>query len=144
MIELRESSPLELSGSRRSTRQWSQTAILYAIIDGVRRTHRTAAAEKTLDILVEELGRTRENLLEALAALRRRALPVGALEVLGEVAFLASRDGVDDIRMPLPEDEWRKQLEPLDGGQIGIALILGFSAVMALTLTALVIVQSIG
>lgn len=112
----------------------SPTAALYAIIDDLRAVYATPAGQRTLDMVVEELGETQENLRAALARLRHRALPPGGESILGELRLLAGAADVDDIRMPRPPEEWEAQLEPVDRAQVGIAVMLGASALAVLGL----------
>src|SRR2546428_1055529 len=51
---------------------------LYGIIADLRRKYPTSAANETLDMVVAELGRTRDNLREAVANLAGKPLPPGA------------------------------------------------------------------
>lgn len=115
-----------------------QSAQLYKIIDELRREYPGWAATKTLDLVIEELGRTQENLLEARARLERRPLPLGATTLLDELTRRARWAGVEDLRIPVPPDQLR--YEPLDPAEIGIAVILGVSAVAILVLGLLVAV----
>lgn len=118
--------------------QWSaaeaQTAVLYGLIADLRRAYPTRSAAKTLDLVVRELGRTQENLRDALARLETEPLPAGGKAVLDELERRAREEDVDDIGFPLPPDELEQVLEPIDGGEIGIAVILGFSTVVILGL----------
>lgn len=65
---------------------------LYGIIADLRREHPTPAAMQTLDMVVAELGRTRDNLKEAVEALSAKSIPPGGKGVLDElVGGLATR-----------------------------------------------------
>lgn len=59
--------------------QWSaaeaRTAVPHGLIADLRRAYPTPSAAKTLDLVVRELGHTRENLHDALAPLEAEPLP---------------------------------------------------------------------
>ncbi len=55
---------------------------IYGIIADLRREHPTPAAMQTLDMVVAELGRTRDNLKEAADNLDGQTLPAGGKAVL--------------------------------------------------------------
>lgn len=135
MAELPTAPPVDPSVLERYWARGSETAALYAIIDDLRAAYPTPAGERTLDMVVAELGETQENLRAALARVRHRALPPGGDAILDELRLLAGAAGVDDIRMRPPPDEWEAQLEPVDGAQVGIAVMLGGSALAVLGLT---------
>jgi hypothetical protein len=105
-------------------------ATLYDIISELRREHPTPSASKTLDLVVLELGQTRDNLQRALVRLNERPVPAGGKSVLEELANRAHAEGVDDYEVPLSPDELRASYEPLDPSQVGIAVLLGGSAVL--------------
>src|ERR1700730_9202863 len=88
---------------------------LYGIIADWRREHPTPAATQTLDMVVAELGRHRDNLKEAVAALKDRPLPPGGKPVLDELVDRALKEGVYDLDYgPDPYDA--PPPEPLDEG----------------------------
>src|SRR5919109_10069 len=103
-------------------------ATLYDIISELRREHQTPAAARTLDMVVVELGQSRDNLRLALIRLEERAVPTGGRAVLEELSTRARHEGVDDYAVPLTAEERRAGTEEVDGSQIGIALLLGASA----------------
>jgi hypothetical protein len=109
-------------------------ATLYDIISELRREHPNPAASKTLDLVVSELGQTRDNLKLALAHLEQRPLPAGGKAVLEELAARARAEGLYDYSVPLTPDELRASSEPVEGSDLGIALLLGGSAVLMLGL----------
>jgi hypothetical protein len=115
------------------------TRTLYGIIDELRHEHPSPAAVKTLDMVVQELGRTQENLDEALEPLENRPIPVGGKQVLNELKLRARLAGVDDLRVPPAPEELT--VEPLDWGDLGIAILLGLSALTVLALGILVTVR---
>lgn len=105
-------------------------ATLYDIIAELRREHPTPSASKTLDMVVSELGETRDNLSRALARLEARPVPPGGKPVLEELAARARAEGVDDYEVPLTPDELRASYERLDRAQIGIGIMLGATALL--------------
>lgn len=113
-------------------------ATLYDIIAELRREHQTPSASKTLDMVVAELGQTRDNLKLALERLEERPIPVGGRAVLEEVATRARQEGVDDHQVPLTPEERRASEEPVDASQRGIALFLGGSAALVMLLALVV------
>lgn len=109
-------------------------ATLYDIISEMRREHPSQAASKTLDLVVAELGQTRDNLRQALDRLDERPVPVGGKSVLDELAARARAEGVDDQEVPLSPDELRTRAEPVDASQIGIAVLLGGTGLLVTAL----------
>lgn len=105
-------------------------ATLYDIIAELRREHPTPAASKTLDMVVAELGPARDNLRQALANLDSKPVPAGGRQVLDALETRARIEGVDDQEVPLTPDELRDSYEAVDSSQIGIALVMGASAVV--------------
>jgi len=110
---------------------------LYGIVADLRREHPTPSAAKTLDMLVSELGQTRDNLRLAIANLDAKPIPSGGKAVLEELEQRAQAEGVDDIeRPPAPGEE--PDLEPIDESQVGIAVLLGGTALLGAGLAILV------
>ena len=108
---------------------------LYGIIADLRRKYPTPAATETLDLVVAELGRTRDNLREAVANLEGKPLPPGGKPVLDELIERAKEDGVYDLDFgPDPYD--KPPLEPLDEGTVGIGALLVASSLIGLGLAA--------
>jgi hypothetical protein len=105
-------------------------ATLYDIIAELRREHPTPSAARTLDMVVAELGQTRDNLRTALDHLEEKPVPAGGKAILDELAARARIEGVDDHEVPLSPDELKASQEPVDGSQVGIAVLLGGSAVL--------------
>ncbi|HEY5021165.1 MAG TPA: hypothetical protein VII30_01630 [Gemmatimonadaceae bacterium] len=113
---------------------------LYGIIADLRREHTTPAATQTLDTVVAELGRTRDNLQDAVAALGAKPLPPGGKPLLDELIERARQGGVYDLDFgPDPYD--KPTMEPLDEGTFGIGALLALTSVagIALAVTAVVI-----
>src|SRR5947208_8935726 len=86
-------------------RYWMAT--LYDIISELRREHPTPSASRALDMVVAELGQTRDNLRTALERVDQRPVPAGGKAVLEELATRAHAEGVDDEEVPLSPDELR-------------------------------------
>ena len=108
---------------------------LYGIIADLRRKYPTPAASETLDMVVAELGRTRDNLSEAVAHLGAKPLPTGGKPVLDELAQRARKDGLYDLDYgPDPYD--KPPLEPLDEGTVGIGAVLVVSSLLGVALAA--------
>jgi hypothetical protein len=112
---------------------------LYGIIADLRREHPTPAAMQTLDMVVAELGRTRDNLKEAVAALSDKQLPPGGKPVLDELVTRGREAGVYDLDYgPDPYD--KPPIEPLDEGTVGIGLVMALSSVAAIALAVAAVV----
>jgi hypothetical protein len=113
---------------------------LYDIIADLRRAHPTPAATQTLDMVVAELGRTRDNLKSAVAAVGSQPLQPGGKPVMDELVERARAAGLDDLDYgPDPYD--KAPTEPLDEGTVGIGALLAFSSLagLALAIAAFVI-----
>ena len=106
---------------------------LYGIIADLRREHQTPAATQTLDLVVAELGRTRDNLKEAVDNLGDKPLPPGGKPILDELLERARQDGVYDL--DYGPDPYDKPLpEPLDEGTAGIGALLAISSIVGVAL----------
>jgi hypothetical protein len=106
---------------------------LYGIIADLRREHPTPATTQTLDLVVAELGRTRDNLKEAVANLGDKPLPPGGKPILDELIERARQDGVYDLDYgPDPYD--KPPPEPLDEGTAGIGALLAVSSIVGIAL----------
>ena len=112
---------------------------LYGIIADLRREHPTPATTQTLDMVVAELGRTRDNLKEAVANLEGKSLPHGGKAVLDELIARAREEGLYDLDFgPDPYD--RAAVEPLDEGTAGIGALLAISSLVGVALAAVAFV----
>jgi hypothetical protein len=112
---------------------------LYGIVADLRREHPTPATMQTLDMVVAELGRTRDNLKEAVAALNDKPRPQGGKAVLDELVRRAREEGVYDLDYgPDPYD--RPPVEALDEGTLGIGLVLGLTSAAGLALAVAAVV----
>jgi hypothetical protein len=112
---------------------------LYGIIADRRREHPTPAATETLDMVVAELGRTRDNLKEAVANLSAKPLPPGGKAVLDELVARAREDGVYDLDYgPDPYD--KPPPEPIDEGTFGIGALLAITSVAGIALAVAAVV----
>ena len=106
---------------------------LYGIIADLRRKYPTPAAMQTLDMVVAELGKTRDNLKDALANLEGKSIPPGGKQVLEELAQRARQEGVYDLDFgPDPYD--RPPPEPLDEGTAGIGALLALTSLAGIGL----------
>ena len=111
---------------------------LYGIIADLRREHPTPAAMQTLDMVVAELGRTRDNLKEAVEALSTKSIPPGGKELLDELVGRARDADLYDLDYGLdPYD--RPPAEALDEGTMGIGLLLGVSSLIGILLAAVAV-----
>jgi len=115
---------------------------LYGLIADLRREHPTPAAMQTLDLVVGELGKTRDNLKEAVGNLSDRPLPPGGKPVLDELVARARAAGLYDLDYgPDPYD--KPPVEALDEGTAGIGALLALSSVAALGLAIAAVVIGI-
>jgi hypothetical protein len=112
---------------------------LYGIVADLRREQPTPAAMQTLDMVVAELGRTRDNLKDAVAALSDKPLPPGGKPVLDELVRRAREAGVHELDYgPDPYD--KPPVEPLDEGTAGIGALLVLSSLAGLALAVAAVV----
>jgi hypothetical protein len=94
---------------------------------------------QTLDMVTAELGRTRDNLKEAIGNLEAKALPAGGKQILEELVQRARADGVYDLDYgPDPYD--KPVPEPLDEGTAGIGAVLAISSVVGIALAVVAVV----
>ena len=115
---------------------------LYGIIADLRRKYPTPAAMETLDLVVAELGNTRDNLKDAVANLDGRALPPGGKPVLDELMTRAREEGVNDLDYgPDPYD--KPPTEPLDEGTAGIGALLAISSIAGVALAVAAVVAGL-
>ncbi len=115
---------------------------LYGIIADLRRENPTPAAMQTLDMVVAELGKTRDNLKDAVATLEGKALPPGGKPVLGELVERARAEGVYDLDYgPDPYD--KPPPEALDEGTAGIGALLAISSVASVALAVVAVIAGL-
>ena len=106
---------------------------LYDLIADLRREHPTPAATQTLDLVVAELGKTRDNLKSAVSELSSQPLPPGGKPVLDQLVERARAAGLDDLDYgPDPYD--RPPVEPLDEGSAGIGALMAITSLAGLAL----------
>lgn len=111
----------------------SDAVTLYDLVADLRRERPTPAATETLDMVVGELGRTRDNLKSAVAALNAKPLPPGGKPVLDELVERARAAGLDDLDYgPDPYDQ--PAVEPLDEGSAGIGALMAITSIVGLAL----------
>ena len=115
---------------------------VYGIIADLRREHPTPAATETLDMVVAELGRTRDNLKEAVEALSSKTLPPGGKPVLDELVERARKDGVYDVDYG-PDPYAKPPTEPLDEATLGIGALLAISSLVGVALAVAVVVAAV-
>jgi hypothetical protein len=117
---------------------------LYDIIADLRREHANETASKTLDLVMIELGHTRDNLREALRNLDRSAIPPGGEEVLKELEERARRYRLDNLTYPQVKARgFRPPLEPVDEGAMGIGLLLAGSSLVLMVLAGAAVVAGL-
>lgn len=115
---------------------------LYGIVADLRREHPTPAAMQTLDMVVAELGETRDNLKEAVGNLGGKSLPPGGKPVLDELVERARQEGLYDLDYgPDPYD--KPPPEPLDEATAGIGAILAISSVVGIALAVVAVVAGL-
>lgn len=114
---------------------------LYGIIADLRREHPTPAATQTLDMVVAELGRTRDNLKEAVATLGGKPLPPGGKPVLDELVERAKQEGVYDL--DYGPDPYETVPEPLDEGTLGIGALLAITSLIGIALAVAAVVVGV-
>jgi len=115
---------------------------LYGIIADLRRKHPTPAAMQTLDMVVAELGRTRDNLKDAVANLEGKPLPPGGKPILDELIQRAREEGVYDLDFgPDPYD--KPPPEPLDEGTAGIGALLAISSLAGVALAVAAVIAGL-
>jgi hypothetical protein len=106
---------------------------LYGIIADLRRKYPTPAAMQALDLVAAELGKTRDNLKDALANVEGNSIPSGGKQVLEELAQRAREEGMYDLDFgPDPYD--RPPAEPIDQGTAGIGALLALTTIGGLAL----------
>ena len=112
------------------------------MIADLRREHPTPAALQTLDLVVADLGQTRDNLKETIANLEGKPLPPGGKPILDELAERAKAEGVYDQDFgPDPYD--KPPPEPLDEGTAGIGALLAISSLVGVALAVAAVVAGL-
>ncbi len=115
---------------------------LYDLIADLRRKYPTPAATETLDAVIAELGKTRDNLKSAMANLQARPIPPGGKPVLDELATRAREAGIDDLDYgPDPYD--KGLAESLDSATAGIGAALAISSLAAVALAIVAVIAGI-
>jgi hypothetical protein len=117
---------------------------LYDIIADLRREHANETASKTLDLVMVELGHTRDNLREALQRIDRASVPPGGEAILKEFEERAHRYHLDNLNYPeVRLRGFQPPLEPVDEGTLGIAVLLGVSSLALVVLAAAAVVAGL-
>jgi hypothetical protein len=115
---------------------------LYGIIADLRREHPTPTATQTLDMVVSELGRTRDNLKEAVAALSAKSLPPGGKPVLDELVSRARQADLYDL--DYGKDPYDKPpVESLDEATAGIGALLALSSLIGVGLAIAAVIVGV-
>jgi hypothetical protein len=115
---------------------------LYGIVADLRREHPTPGATETLDMVVAELGKTRDNLKEAIDHLDGKPLPPGGKQVLEALVERSREEGVYDLDYgPDPYD--RPAPEPLDEGTAGIGALLAIFSILGVVLAIVAVVVGV-
>jgi hypothetical protein len=115
---------------------------IYGIIADLRREHPTPAATQALDLVVTELGRTRDNLKDAMAAVAEKPLPAGAKPVVDELVERARAEGLYDLDFG-PDPYGGAVVEPLDQGTAGIGALLALTSLLGMGLAAVAVVAGL-
>jgi hypothetical protein len=116
---------------------------LYEIIAELRHENQTPAATRTLDLVTERLGETQDNLRGALARIPSTAIPFGGQPVLEELLNRAEAEHVDNLTMGHSQAEIAAATERVDVSQVGIGLIMGGLALLAVILLVLAVIDGI-
>jgi hypothetical protein len=115
---------------------------LYGIIADLRREQPTPAAAQTLDMVLAELGRTRDNLKEAVEALGAKPLPAGGKPVLDELVLRAREADLYDL--DFGPDPYDKPLpESLDEATAGIGALLAVTSIAGIALALLAVIVGV-
>lgn len=115
---------------------------LYDLIADLRRKYPTPAASDTLDQVVAELGKTRDNLKSAVAGVESKPIPSGGKVVLDELVARAREAGIDDLDYgPDPYD--KAPAEPLDEATGGIGALLAISSIAAVALAIVAVIAGV-
>jgi hypothetical protein len=117
---------------------------LYDIIADLRREHANETASKTLDLVMIELGHSRDNLREALQEIDRQSVPPGGEAILKELEERAHRYHLDNLNYPeVKLKGFQPPLEPVDDGTAGIAVLLGVSSLVLMALAVVAVVAGL-
>ena len=115
---------------------------LYGIIADLRRENPTPAASQTLDLVLAALGKTRDNLKEAVADIQAKPLPSGGKPVLDALIERARKENLYDLDFgPDPYD--KPPIEELDSATAGIGILLALTSVAGVGLGVLAMVAGL-
>ena len=115
---------------------------LYDIIADLRREHQTPSATATLDTVVAELGRTRDNLKSALQAVSSKPISPGGKPIIDELSTRARAAGIDDLDYG-PDPFGKPPPEPLDEATAGIGALLAISSLVGVALAIAAVVVGV-
>ena len=115
---------------------------LYGIIADLRRENPTPAVSQTLDMVVAELGKTRDNLKEAVANLQAKTLPGGGKPVLDALVERARTESLYDLDFG-PDPYAKPPSEALDEATAGIGALLAFTSLAGAALAVLAMVAGL-
>ena len=117
---------------------------LYDIIADLRRKHGNETASKTLDLVMLELGHTRDNLRDALKKIDRQAVPPGGDAVIRELETEARAQRLDNLSYPeVAAKGFRAPLEEVDEGSLGVAVLLGGTSLVLLALAVAAVIAGL-
>ena len=117
---------------------------LYDIIAELRREHPSPEASRTLDLVVTELGRTRDNLRHALMSLEERPVPPAGKQVLADLEQRARKADLFDLDYgPAPALPGEVVIEDLDEATVGIGALLVGSSLVVVGLAVVVCVLGV-
>lgn len=117
---------------------------LYDIIADLRREHPNETASKSLDLVMVELGHSRDNLREALKKIDRQSVPPGGEAILKELEERAHRYHLDNLNYPeVTLRGFQPPLEPVEDGTAGIAVLLGVSSLVLVLLAVAAVVAGL-
>lgn len=117
---------------------------LYDVIADLRREHGNETASKTLDLVMLELGHSRDNLRDALRRIDRQAVPPGGDQVLRELEERSRAQRLDNLSYPdVAPKGFQPPMEAVDEGSVGVAVLLGGTALFLLLLAVAAVIAGL-